>query len=248
MKNIYLITFLILFMLSDLYSQTASEIIEKADNKLRGSSSYSELVITIVRPKWEKKMILKNWSIGSDFSSTLVTSPAKEKGTVFLKRNNEIWNYLPSLERTVKFPPSMMTQSWMGTDFTTDDLVKQSSTVTDYSHKILAEENIQNLPCWKLELIPKEEATVVWGKLVIWVDKKDYMQLRTEFYDEDEELVNLMIGSDIKTFGNKKLPSKLEFIPLENEGQKTVIDYNVWKFNIVIPENYFKTQYISRLK
>ena len=111
MKNIYLITFLILFMLSGLYSQTASEIIEKADNKLRGSSSYSELVITIVRPKWEKKMILKNWSIGSDFSSTLVTSPAKEKGTVFLKRNNEIWNYLPSLERTVKFPPSMMTQS-----------------------------------------------------------------------------------------------------------------------------------------
>ena len=74
------------------------------------------------------------------------------------------------------------------------------------------------------------------------------MQLRTEFYDEDEELVNLMTGSEIKTFGNKKLPSKLEFIPLENEGQKTVIDYNVWKFNIVIPENYFKTQYISRLK
>ena len=74
------------------------------------------------------------------------------------------------------------------------------------------------------------------------------MQFRTEFYDEDEELVNLMIGSDIKTFGNKKLPSRLEFIPLENKGQKTVIDYNVWKFNIVIPENYFKTQYISRLK
>ena len=84
--------------------------------------------------------------------------------------------------------------------------------------------------------------------MVISVDTKDYMQFRTEFYDEDEELVNLMIGSDIKTFGNKKLPSKLEFIPLENEGQKTVIDYNVWKFNIVIPENYFKTQYISRLK
>jgi hypothetical protein len=74
------------------------------------------------------------------------------------------------------------------------------------------------------------------------------MQLRTEFYDEDEELVNLMIGSNIKTFGDKKLPSKLEFIPLENEGQKTVIDYDVWKFNIKIPENYFKTQYLSRLK
>ena len=178
----------------------------------------------------------------------MVTSPAKEKGSVFLKRKNEVWNYLPSLERTIKLPPSMMTQSFMGTDLTNDDLIKQSSMVVDYSHKILEEETVEGLKCWKLELLPNEEATVVWGKLIVWIDQLDYMQLKVEFYDEDEELVNLMNGYNFKMFGNKKLPSKIEFIPLEDEGNKTVIEYNSWEFDQKIPSNYFTTQYVSRLK
>ena len=202
-----------LFICINSYSQSALEIIEKSDAKLRGESSYSEITITIVRPKWQKTMTMKSWSVGTDYSVSLVTSPAKEKGSVFLKRKNEVWNYLPSLERTIKLPPSMMTQSFMGTDLTNDDLVKQSSMVVDYSHKILEEETLEGLKCWKLELLPNEEATVVWGKLIVWIDQLDYMQLKVEFYDEDEELVNLMNGYNFKMFGYKKLPSKIEFIP-----------------------------------
>ena len=139
-----------LFICINSYSQSALEIIEKSDVKLRGESSYSEITITIVRPKWQKTMTMKSWSVGTDYSVSLVTSPAKEKGSVFLKRKNEVWNYLPSLERTIKLPPSMMTQSFMGTDLTNDDLVKQSSMVVDYSHKILEEETVEGLKCWKL--------------------------------------------------------------------------------------------------
>jgi len=229
-------------------AQNAFEIIEKADSRMRGESSYSEMNITTVRPKWQKTMSLKNWSIGSDYAVSLVLSPAKEKGSVFLKRGNEVWNYIPTLERTIKLPPSMMMQSWMGTDLTNDDLVKQSSTVVDYSHEIIGEETIENLPCWKLELVPKEEATVVWGKVIVWIDKQDFMQLKSEFYDEDFELINRMVGSKIKTFSGKRLPSVMEFIPVENEGQKTVIEYLKWDFDTEIPENYFSTQYVSRLK
>ena len=109
-------------------------------------------------------------------------------------------------------------------------------------------ETIETLPCWKLELIPKEEATVVWGKVIVWIDKQDFMQLKSEFYDEDFELINRMVGSEIKTFSGKKLPSIMEFIPVENEGQKTVIEYLQWEFDTEIPENYFSTQYVSRLK
>ena len=239
---------LILLMPSLSKGQTAKEIIEKADAKMRGTSSYSEITITTVRPKWQKKMTLKNWTQGSDYSTSLVMSPAKEKGSVFLKRKNEVWNYLPSLERTIKLPPSMMMQSWMGTDLTNDDLVKQSSTVVDYNHKLLGSETIQGLDCWKLELIPKEESTVVWGKIITWIDKADYMQMKMEFYDEDDELVNLMSGSNVKTFGNKKLPSIMEFKPMDNEGHKTVIEYLVWDFDIDIADNYFTTQYVTRLK
>lgn len=230
------------------YAQTAYEIIEKADSKMRGKSSYSEMSITIVRPKWQKTMTMKNWSLGNDYAVSLVTSPAKEKGSVFLKRGNEVWNYLPSLERTIKLPPSMMTQSFMGTDLTNDDLVKQSSMVVDYTHKILTQENVRGFDCWKLELLPNEDATVVWGKLIVWIEREDFMQLKVEFYDEDQEIVNLMEGYNAKLFGDKKLLSKIEFIPLEDEGNKTIIEYNVWEFDKDIPSNYFTTQYVSRLK
>tara|TARA_B100001173_G_scaffold159980_1_gene138404 strand:+ start:2821 stop:3561 length:741 start_codon:yes stop_codon:yes gene_type:complete len=246
MKKFYLIFFL--FSCYSFYSQSPEEIIKIADERLRGKSSYAEMIITIVRPKWEKKMELKSWSKGVDYSVSLVTSPAKEKGSVFLKRKKEAWNYLPTIERIIKLPPSMMTQNWMGTDFTNDDLIKQSSMVVDYTHKIIGTETIENLTCWKIELIPNDEASVVWGKLIVWVDKKDYMQLKTEFYDEDLEIVNKMVGSKIKEFNSKKLPSKLEYFPLDDEGNKTVIEYKIWNFDVSIPENYFSTQYVSRLK
>ena len=246
MKHLIFLPFYL--FLSSINAQTALEIIEKADSKMRGESSYSEISITTVRPKWQKTMTLKNWTKGSDYAVSLVVSPAKEKGSVFLKRGNQVWSYIPSLERTIKLPPSMMMQSWMGTDLTNDDLIKQSSTVTDYSHEIIGTETIENLACWKLELIPKEEATVVWGKIIIWIDKIDYMQLKSEFYDEDYELINLMIGSKIASFSGKKLPSHLEFIPIEDQGHKTIIEYFKWEFNSLVPENYFSTQYVSRLK
>ena len=234
--------------LSSITAQTALEIIEKADSKMRGESSYSEISITTIRPKWQKTMTLKNWTKGSDFAVSLVIAPAKEKGSVFLKRGNQVWNYIPSLERTIKLPPSMMMQSWMGTDLTNDDLIKQSSTVTDYSHKIIGTETVEDLACWKIELIPKEDATVVWGKMIIWIDKIDFMQLKSEFYDEDYELINIMLGSKISSFSGKKLPALMEFIPLEDEGHKTIIEYVKWEFNSLVPESYFSTQYVSRLK
>jgi len=123
----FLIFILITFFFQMAICQTAIEIVEKADEKMRGVSSYSEMKITTIRPKWQKTMSLKTWTKGSDYAVSLVMAPAKEKGSVFLKRKNEVWNYLPSLERTIKLPPSMMMQSWMGTDLTNDDLVKQSS-------------------------------------------------------------------------------------------------------------------------
>jgi outer membrane lipoprotein-sorting protein len=248
MKNwTFFIAFLVALPLC-ITAQTAKEIIEKADEKMRGTTSYSEITITTVRPKWQKEMTLKTWTQGSDYSVSVVLSPAKEKGSVFLKRKNEVWNYLPSLERTIKLPPSMMMQSWMGTDLTNDDLVKQSSTVVDYTHQLLGTETLEGLECWKLELIPKEEATVVWGKIITWIEKEAYMQMKMEFYDEDDELVNLMSGSNVKMFGNKKLPSIMEFKPMDNEGNKTVIEYLVWDFDIDIADNYFTTQYVTRLK
>ena len=208
-------------------AQTGKEIITKLDQKLRGETSIAQMKITIVRAKWTREMTMKSWTKGTDYSTTLVLAPAKEKGTVFLKRGNEVWNWVPSIERSIKMPPSMMMQSWMGTDFTNDDLVKQSSLVVDYDQKVSGNETLSGLDCWKVELMPKEDAAVVWGKIVMWVDKKDYMQVKTEFYDEDEFLVNEMNGSNFKDFGGKMLPGKIEYIPVEKKGQKTQVEYQL---------------------
>ncbi len=229
-------------------AQTADEIIQKADAKVRGSSAYAEMSIKVIRPKWTKTMQLKTWSKGKDKSVVLITAPAKEKGTVFLMRGKEIWNYIPSIERTIKLPPSMMMQNWMGTDMTNDDLIKQSSIVTDYDKVLLGTEKIGNRNCWKIKLTPKPDAAVVWAKILLWVDQKDWIQMQVEYYDEDDFLVNKILASDIRKFGNRWLPSKLVVLPMDKKGQKSIIEYKVWNFDVKIPEKYFTTRYMTRLK
>jgi len=232
-----------------LFSQEASEILTKSEEKITGiESSYQEMMIKIIRPKWSKEMRMKGWSFGKDYFASVVLSPAKEKGTVFLKRENEVWNYIPSIERTIKLPPSMMMQNWMGTDFTNDDLVQRSSIIKDYSNTIIGKESIQGLDCWIIELIPKEDAPVVWGKLVMWIDVKDYMQLKTEFYDEYDELVSIMDGKSVKNFDGNKLPSIIEFTPLDNEGNKTIVERLVWKFDLYINKRFFMPNYMKNLR
>lgn len=244
-----IILFISLIAISSLaFAQSAREIVEKADQKLRGKSSEALMTIEIVRPKWTREMQMKSWSLGDDLSMILLTAPARDKGTVFLKKDQEIWNWVPSIDRNIKLPPSMMMQSWMGTDFTNDDLVKQSSIVVDYTHKLEKDSSVQGFDCHVIELIPKPEAPVVWGKIRLWIDKKEYMQMRTEFYDEDGYLINIMNGMDVKVFDGKKLPAKMEMIPVEKEGHKTVIIYNDLKFDIDIEEQFFTTQNMKRLR
>ena len=162
------LTLLIVALFSiNCHAQDIKEIVKKADEKFRGMSSQGELTMTIERPSWSRTVSMKNWTLGNEFSLIYITAPAKEKGQVFLKRQNEMWNWVPSIERMIKIPPSMMMQSWMGSDFTNDDLVKESSLVKDYAHNLLSEEKIEGYDCYKIELIPNEDAPVVWGKILM---------------------------------------------------------------------------------
>ena len=128
--------------LQGLFAQglSADEIIRKADEKSRGLSSQGSMTMTVVRPDWTRTITMKVWSKSREYSLVLITAPSRDKGLVFLKIKTEMWNWVPSIDKTIKIPPSMMLQSWMGSDFTNDDLVKQSSIVVDYTHKLLGKE------------------------------------------------------------------------------------------------------------
>ena len=145
-----------LCLTSTLWAQTAKEIIKKADDKMQGQSNKSVMKMTIVRPEWKREVIMKGWSLGRDYSLILITAPARDKGSAFLKRENEMWNWQPSIDRVVKLPPSMMLQSWMGSDFTNDDLVKESSIVNDYAQTFGADTVINKMNCYKIIMRSEE--------------------------------------------------------------------------------------------
>ena len=227
---------------------TPLDIVKKADQKRRGETNYSEMIITIVRPSWSREMRIKAWSKGTEFSLILLTNPARDKGTAFLKRNKEIWNWIPSIDRNVKLPPSMMMQSWMGSDFTNDDLIKESSIIEDYTHRLLGDSVIQGRDCYKIELIPKPQAPVVWGKIYSWIDKQDFMELKTELYDEDGYLVNRVHFTEIEMLDERLLPSKMEYIPVDKPGHKTMIKYSSVDYDVAIGEKYFSLQNMRNVR
>lgn len=229
-------------------AQDAKEIVRIADSKLKGTSSHANMSIQIIRPSWSREMNLKTWTKGNDLAMILILSPAKDKGTVFLKRKKEVWNWIPSIERIIKLPPSMMSQSWMGTDFSNDDLVKEASIVEDYSQKITGEEEVNSRNCFKIQMIPTSESSVVWGKVILWIDKKDYLILKGEYYDEENKLINTMLASDIKLLGGKLLPAHLEMIPEEKKGNKTILIYHSIQFDTKVEDDFFTTQHMQLLQ
>jgi outer membrane lipoprotein-sorting protein len=225
------------------------EIVRLADEKFNGEkTSTSIMAMTIVRPTWERTLEFKNWTSGKEFALTLITSPAKDKGQSFLKRQNEMWSWNPTISRLIKLPPSMMSQGWMGSDYTNDDILKESSVVNDYDHEIIGEEELDGRNCYKIKMVAKEDAAVIWGHQIRWIDKKDYLFLKSELYDEDGYLVRTELGKEIKTMDGRLIPTRIELIPAEEEGQMTIIEMKEVQFNQPIEESFFSQQNMKRIR
>jgi len=241
------ITLTMLIIAASSLAQDAKEIVRRADEKMRGNTLQSEMIIRTVRPTWTREMTVKAWTKGTQYSMILIKSPQKDEGIAFLKRQKEVWNWMPVLERTIKLPPSMMSQSWMGTDFSNDDLVKESSVLEDYDHSILGDTLIGDRSCYRIQMLPKPEAAVVWGKLIVCIDKKDYLELNTLFYDEDGELINIMNGYDIKMMDNRLIPTRMEMIPVDKKNQKTELIYKQVLYNRPIDNSFFSIEKMKNL-
>ena len=243
-----LLVVLALLWCPHIMAETPKDIVQKADQLLRANSSISELSMTVIKPDWSRTMNMKVWAVEPDYALVLVTSPAKDKGTVTLKRQIEVWNWIPAVQRVIKIPPSMMLQPWMGSDFTNDDLVRESSIVVDYEHSIIAEEQYAGYDCYQIQMIPKPEAGVVWGKIITWISKESYLQLKEDFYDEEGILVKSMIGSKVQEMGGRTIPTHWEMTPLDKPNQKTVMEYLAIEFNPQIETSFFSEQNMKRVR
>ena len=213
-------------------------LVQKAFDYWRGMSSYSEFSMTIHRPDFERTMVLKGWTKGRSDALFFVLEPPKDAGNGSLKKGKDMWSYNPKINRAIKLPPSMMSQSWMGSDFSNDDLAKTDSILEDYDHRIIDREMEDGHQVYTVESTATEDAPVVWGKQVLRI-RDDFILLSEKFYDEDMELVKEMTAEDLVTFSGRIFPKTWIMRRVDEDDRYTRLEYQTLEFDIEIEDRIF---------
>jgi len=214
------------------------EIIDEVDRLMRGASSRGRMRMEIDTENWSRSLEMSVWSLGTEYSLIRVDSPPREAGTATLKVENEVWNYLPRADRTIKIPPSMMLGSWMGSHFTNDDLVKETRIIDDYDIVISFEGDRDGEEVWEFTMTPKPEAPVIWGRIEQQIRKRDRMPQWTRYYDEDGTLSRSMTFSDYAVMGGRTVPTRTVIEPAD-EDERTVVIYLELEFDVGLEEDFF---------
>ena len=247
MKGIFslLACLLLILIANDLLAEpVAEDIIRKIEDNLNGKTAYMEFSMVVKTKRSDRTLKMESFSQGSDKSFIKILYPKKDKGITFLKLDNTMWQYVPRIEKTIKIPASMMLQSWMGSDFTNDDLVRESSISRDYQCRILED---QEAFC-KIELLPRQEAAVVWGRIVMDIDKQIYFPTLVSYYDEDDLLIRTFKYMDVRSFGDKLYPSRWLVEPKADDksGHSTMILIHQAEFDQGIDQAYFTKRALKR--
>jgi outer membrane lipoprotein-sorting protein len=225
----------------------AAEIIKKSEEAVRGDSQNSSVEIIIKTRRWTRTLEMKSWENRLEKKSfTEITAPEKDAGNRFLLIGQEMRQYNPRLMKDIKISPSMMLQSWMGSDFTNDDIIKESSITKDYFHTLEGEETIDGHPCYRIVLMPKPDAAVVWGKIVYFARKSDYLPVLEEFYNEHGVKKKIMTCSGFKTMHDRVIPTKYKMQTVGKEDRYTIMNILYVKFNEKIPPSVFTLQNLKR--
>jgi Outer membrane lipoprotein-sorting protein len=218
---------------------TPKDIVDRVDRLLRGTSSHGQVEMQITTEHWSRTLSMEVWSLGTQYSLVRVTAPPREAGTATLKAGNEVWNYLPRVDRTIKVPPSLMMGSWMGSHFTNDDLVKESRMIDDYDISVAFEGDRDSVAVWEFTLTPKPEAAVVWGRVEEQVRKDDLMPTWVRYYDDRGKLARTMTFSDYERMGGRLVPAKMTVVPTDKPDESTTLIYHELEFDVHLDKDFF---------
>jgi len=216
----------------------ADRLVQGAFDYWRGEASVATVEMTIHRPDWERTMTIKAWTQGQDDSIFTILEPPKDEGNGTLLKDGEMWMYNPKVNRVIKLPPSMMSQAWMGSDFSNNDLSKSNTLLTDYTHEIVGTEEHEGKKVYVIESMPKPQAPVIWGMQKLKV-REDYVMLREEFYDEEKRLVKFMDASHIRPVDGKLFPMVWIMRKAETPDEYTRLDYRELEFVAELPDRLF---------
>jgi outer membrane lipoprotein-sorting protein len=218
----------------------ALDVIARAWDFMRGKTSVSQVKMTVHRETWERISVIKAWTRGRDVSIFQITAPKKDKGNGTLKIGRDMWTYNPKINRVIKIPPSMMSQSWMGSDFSNNDLSKADTILNDYTHEIESTTRENGITIYQIKSIPKPDAPVVWGMQKLKI-REDGILLEQGFYDEDMEAVKILTTSAIKKMGQKQFPTRwiMRAMDADSTEDYTLLEYERLEFDVPLPDNRF---------
>ena len=222
----------------------AGKLVLSSFNYMRGKASISTVEMVVHRPDWERHMTIKAWTKGEKNSLFFITAPPKDNGNGTLKRGREMWIFNPKVNRVIKLPPSMMSQAWMGSDFSNNDLAKSDSLIYDYIHRLTGTETIAGKKVYLIESKPKPDAPVVWGMLKLKI-REDLILLSETFLDEELEPVKVMTTLEIQLLGGKLYPKVWKMQKTDSQGEYTLLNYKVLSFKSNLPDRLFT---VSNLK
>jgi len=226
-------------------NQRARELVDRVARLFGGNSGIATLQMQISGENGQRDLTIKIWTQGQN-ALVRIISPEKDAGTAILRRGSEIWYYLPKVRRTIKAPSSMTTTSWMGSDFTLDDLVKESDLESDYSLATSFEGKRGEVPVYEYTLTPKPDAVVVWGKIVLQIRQANLMPAWQGFYDENGKLIRDLTFADYKTMGGRLMPTRLVMRSMDKPGQQTTIVYQDIAFDVPIGAETFSLSNLKR--
>jgi outer membrane lipoprotein-sorting protein len=239
-----------LLVLPPLFAQaplpSAREILDRIDDLFRGKSSRGRMTMDIKTAHWSRELSMEFWNKGKDKSLIRILSPKKEKGTATLRSGNDIWNYLPKVKRVIKLPSSMMSASWMGSHFNNDDLVKESRMADDYTFEVTFEGEKGGEEVVEITCTPKENAAVVWGKVVARVRRRDLLPTRIEYFDEDMKLARTMTFSKFGNRGGRYIPVEMTIVPADKPGESTLVRYDEIEFDVPLDDDLFSLRSLQR--
>ncbi len=241
-----LLTFVLALPAQTARSQTAEQIIAKAEDLVKGTSCKGSFTMTVVSPSYTRTVKMDSWWVGNEKALIVVRYPKKEEGNKTLKIGNELWTYLKNTETTIKLPPSMMLQSWNGSDFTNDDLVRESNLSKDYRQTVLRHDTIHGERCWVIELVPRPDAPVVWGKILYAVRQSDNLPAWQDYYDERGALMRRMEYGDYRIMGGRKIPATWAMLNTTKDGHRTALQINSIQFDIPISDRMFSYRELEK--
>lgn len=225
---------------------TGRELVEHVERVLWGKSNHGVSEMEVITPSWQRKLRLHFWMERPDRTFIRINAPAKEAGIASLRIEDEMWNYLPKIERVIKIPPSMMLQPWMGSDLTNDDLVKESSAVDDYNHTLRGTVDVDGRKAYRVESIPKPDAAVVWGKLLYTIRVDNGLPLQVDYYDERGDLIKALRYEDERTLGGRVIPTRWIVQPRGKPGHRTIFVIKEIAFNTAIADSVFSLRNLQR--